>query len=89
MAIRPDGTADPAILSTITEAQRVPSIGVQLTIETDPERACWCGMTLTAEHRATRHPASPLTDRPAIIRRPVALNLWDTSADSIPEGWTR
>lgn len=74
--IRPDGTASDAILSTLTPADRIPSIGTQLTIgdpEPEPVRPplqTWSAM------RAERE------------RQPVPLNLWDTSADSIPETWS-
>lgn len=68
-------TDERSILTTITDAQRVPSIGTQLpAFGADP---------LPALTWAERYqPAA------RVERAPVALNLWDTSADSIPETWS-
>ena len=65
--IRPDGTADPAILSTITEAQRVPSIGTQLpAFAAEPLPP----LSWAERYQPTRTPA-----------KPERLTLWDQSAD--------
>jgi len=61
-----------SILTAITPAQRVPSIGRQLTLEPDPEP----------------RPMRPMFAPAAITTRPETMNLWDTSADSIPETWS-
>lgn len=82
--IRPDGTASDAILTTITPAQRVPSIGTQLTIEApctcDHDRdahdwrGCrWYPCRCTGTLSGSVHP----TQRP----QPERLTLWDQPAD--------
>ena len=76
-----------SILTTITPAQRVPSIGTQLTMPAGagdwaPSCCPHCGFT----GRDHRHSLPPV--RPTIERAPQPLNLWDTSADSIPETWS-
>lgn len=86
--IRPDGTVSDAILSPITEAQRVPSIGHQLTIRDDLHARADAGDPIALSHGfggATQPDQEP---RAAFDRKPVPLNLWDTSADSIPETWS-
>lgn len=64
-----------SILTTLTPQDRIPSVGRQLTVDGTPG--------------PTREPSRPLFGRPAPA--PAAgdpLNLWDTSADSIPETWS-
>ncbi len=62
------------ILTTIRPADRIPSVGRQMTIDGTPG--------------PTREPGRPTFGTP--MRAPdagVPLNLWDQSADSLPETW--
>lgn len=72
--------------TTIQPADRIPSHGVQLSADGTADihsRADVCWDCATAGMPTGREPI------PSPIVRPVALNLWDTSPDSLPEGWTR
>lgn len=62
------------ILTTITPAQRVPSIGTQLTMAEPLPPLSYGERTGSAPR--------------AIPARPQALSLWDTDADAgIPDTW--
>ena len=64
-----------SILTTIRPADRIPSHGRQLTVDGTPG--------------PTREPSRPTFGTP--MPAPTAgrpLNLWDQSADSLPETWS-
>ena len=63
----------PSILTAVTPADRIPSHGQQLTVDGTPG--------------PSRRPEPPTFGTPA-PSRPATLNLWDQSADSIPETWS-
>lgn len=61
------------ILTTVRPADRIPSIGRQLTVDGTPG--------------PSRRPEPPAFGSPARTA-PATLNLWDQSADSLPETWS-
>ena len=64
------------ILTRLTPADRIPSHGQQLTVDGTPGPA------------APMRFQPPTFGEPAPSGRPVTLNLWDQSADSLPETWS-
>ena len=62
--------------TAIAPADRVPSHGTQLSADG------------TADLSARTGRPVPTFGQPSRPAAPVALNLWDTSADSIPETWS-
>lgn len=67
--IRPDGTVSDAILTTLSPADRIPSVGHQLTIEPHPTDVCWdC------------YQPDPEPVAPQPVRKPERLALWDQTA---------
>lgn len=77
--IRPDGTVADAILPPITEAQRVPSIGTQLTLTPEPRIvAARCARRATIarrEDRATTYQLRTLAGLPVRVATVRALEL--------------
>lgn len=83
----------PTILTTLTPADRVPSVGTQLSADRSAD------LTSTGRRIDNRTIRDDLDDRadagdPVALshgfgtRRPEPLNLWDQSADSLPETWS-
>lgn len=65
----------PSILTTLTPQDRIPSVGVQLSTDG------------TADLSRTGRPVPAFGAAPA-ARGAAPLNLWDTSADNLPETWS-
>ena len=76
-----------------TPAERIPSHGTQLSADRSADIT---STGLRIDNRTVRDDldaradaADPIARSHGFGTRPVALNLWDTSADSLPDGWTR
>ncbi len=89
------------ILTTIRPADRIPSVGEQLSIVPEaltcwrcrgwrPRTPCYCADLVEADRLGVSVSGlvEARTIAPTIERRPEPLNLWDQSADSLPETWS-